>query len=100
MARVMFIDTARYLWFGIIAGVCALVLLGAVLLGFLGPEAHAHTVDYAYECPNSGHVFNSSCSGVQLGVGCHAPKCKPMTWMITWGRGMGCTSTICLNSPR
>lgn len=67
MARVMFIDTARYLWFGIIAGVCGVILFGALLLGFLGPSAHVHLVDYAYDCPNDSHTFTSSCSGVQLG---------------------------------
>eukprot|EP00339_Tiarina_fusa_P027783 CAMPEP_0117033092 /NCGR_PEP_ID=MMETSP0472-20121206/23678_1 /TAXON_ID=693140 ORGANISM="Tiarina fusus, Strain LIS" /NCGR_SAMPLE_ID=MMETSP0472 /ASSEMBLY_ACC=CAM_ASM_000603 /LENGTH=145 /DNA_ID=CAMNT_0004741927 /DNA_START=9 /DNA_END=443 /DNA_ORIENTATION=+ len=67
MAAVMFVDTAKYRWFIAIAIGCSFVMLGALLLGFLGPSSRDSVVDYAYECPDNRHVFNPTCQGVQLG---------------------------------
>ena len=64
----MFIDTARYAWFGVIAVVSCIILISALLLGFLGPQEHEYIVDYSYECPGESHIFTSACTGVQLGV--------------------------------
>jgi len=63
----MFIDTAKYRWFIAIAVGCSLIMLGALLLGFLGPSSRETVVDYAYECPNDSHIYSGLCSGVQLG---------------------------------
>lgn len=68
MAQVMFIDTAKYHWFIGIGIAAVFIILGALLLGFLGPSSRDSTVDYAYNCPNQGHVYSPICTGVQLGV--------------------------------
>ena len=64
----MFIDTAKYRWFIAIAITSGFIMLGAVLLGFLGPSTKIGVNDYAYECPDDSHLYTKECTGVQLGV--------------------------------
>lgn len=68
MAQVMFIDTAKYPWFIGIGITAFFIIIGALLLGFLGPQSRDSLVDYAYECPNDNHIYTPQCTGVQLGV--------------------------------
>ena len=64
----MFVDTAKYHWFTVIAVTSGVIMLGALLLGLFGPSTAEALIDYAYECPGGSHYFTSSCTGVQLGV--------------------------------
>ena len=60
------IDTMP-MWQIIVIGVAAcLILLGSLLLGFVGPNTIEETYWYAYDCPDNSHVWADNCTGIQM----------------------------------
>lgn len=66
----MFVDVAKYYWFGIIGAVAGLIVLAGLIAGIAGPNAYQRGEKDAYECQGGSHVWDpASCSGVQLSTG-------------------------------
>lgn len=64
----MLVDVLRHRVFAAVGAVAALLLLGALLLGLLGPATYEHNVYYAYQCEDGAHSWNPvKCSGKRLG---------------------------------
>eukprot|EP01095_Lingulamoeba_sp_RSL-Kostka_P008948 TRINITY_DN3054_c0_g4_i1.p1 TRINITY_DN3054_c0_g4~~TRINITY_DN3054_c0_g4_i1.p1 ORF type:complete len:477 (+),score=119.67 TRINITY_DN3054_c0_g4_i1:50-1480(+) len=63
----MVVDVIRIRWFVMIAILSTFILLGALLLGFLGPATYDQKLKYAYNCENNSHIAPCSPLGVSLG---------------------------------
>ena len=66
MKAQMFVDWAKIHYFIMIAIVSAIILCGALLLGYLGPNSRDGVVTFAYNCPDAS--TQPCAGGVQLGV--------------------------------
>ena len=53
----------------VVAGVCGVLLLVAIIVGTRGPSTFDSTIISSYNCTNNSHVWNpSTCNGVQMSM--------------------------------